>query len=185
MEADWEVEIGGDAPVIDATWPGFVDLRQESGRVVTLREVSALPSLANALARLNAAGSPVWTSKCDVWEEDTFDPDEMDAPASNRASALACYIDLLPVSDDEWRIPDQVIDACKATCARLHQVGLRRCRVDLIVRRAFTAKDCPYAITAYLTACGATLEEARTNLGAALRAFVDSILCGDDAVTDA
>jgi hypothetical protein len=27
MEADWEFEVGGDAPVIDALWPGFVDLR--------------------------------------------------------------------------------------------------------------------------------------------------------------
>ena len=26
MEADWELEIGGDAPVIEADWPGFVDL---------------------------------------------------------------------------------------------------------------------------------------------------------------
>ncbi len=28
MEADWEFEVGGDAPVIEAHWPGFVDLRQ-------------------------------------------------------------------------------------------------------------------------------------------------------------
>ena len=27
MEADWEVEIGGGAPVIDACWDGYVDLR--------------------------------------------------------------------------------------------------------------------------------------------------------------
>ena len=27
MEADWEVEVGGGAPVIEAFWPGFVDLR--------------------------------------------------------------------------------------------------------------------------------------------------------------
>ena len=32
MEADWEVEIGGGAPVIDALWPGFVDLRAARAR---------------------------------------------------------------------------------------------------------------------------------------------------------
>ena len=31
MEADWEFEVGGDAPVIDACWPGFVDLRRIPG----------------------------------------------------------------------------------------------------------------------------------------------------------
>jgi hypothetical protein len=30
LEADWEFEVGGDAPVIDALWPGFVDLRLPS-----------------------------------------------------------------------------------------------------------------------------------------------------------
>ena len=29
MEADWEFEIGGGAPVIDAPGPGFVDLQHE------------------------------------------------------------------------------------------------------------------------------------------------------------
>ena len=29
MEADWELEIGGDAPVIEAHWTGFVDLRAD------------------------------------------------------------------------------------------------------------------------------------------------------------
>ena len=29
MEADWEFEVGGDAPVIEALWAGFVDLRSQ------------------------------------------------------------------------------------------------------------------------------------------------------------
>jgi len=37
MEADWEFEVGPDtaglaAPVIDACWPGFVDLRHNPER---------------------------------------------------------------------------------------------------------------------------------------------------------
>ena len=27
MEADWEFEVGGEAPVIEASWEGFIDLR--------------------------------------------------------------------------------------------------------------------------------------------------------------
>jgi hypothetical protein len=179
VEADWEVEIGGDAPVIEVRWADFVDLRLEPGRVATLPEVSGRPALADALVRLNATGSPVWTSKSDVWEEGAFDPDEMDAPPGKGASALACYIDLLPRTDQEWLIPGQAVAACKTFCGRLRQLPLRSCRADLIVRRACIAPDShEHGITAYLSACGSTPEEARAILDAALVVFVDSILCG-------
>jgi len=67
MEADWEVEVGPEAPVIDALWPGFVDLRSAPRQAHTFPEVAQLPPLAAVLARLNAPASPVWTSRCDVW----------------------------------------------------------------------------------------------------------------------
>ena len=82
MEADWEVEIGGGAAVIEAEWPGFVDLRADAGRVVEIAEAAAFPPLAGLLLALNAAESPVWTSKCDLWEPEP--------------GARAIYIDMLP-----------------------------------------------------------------------------------------
>src|SRR5208337_4431139 len=98
MEADWEFEVGGNAPVIETHWPGFVDLRQNPERARQLPEAAQLPGLAEVLAKLNAVDSPVWTSKCDVWphlEPDEFDPDELDAPPGC-SYAMGCYIDLLP-----------------------------------------------------------------------------------------
>jgi hypothetical protein len=69
MEADWEFEVEGEtaaaeapipeAPIIDACWPGFVDLRRNPERAWDLPEARQLPALAEALARLNAAASPV------------------------------------------------------------------------------------------------------------------------------
>src|SRR4051812_38986462 len=53
MEADWEFEIGGDAPVIEANWKGFVDLCAHPERVSELTECGELPALAEALVRLN------------------------------------------------------------------------------------------------------------------------------------
>ncbi len=182
MEADWEVEIGGNAPVIDAHWGDFIDLRLEPGRVATLPEVSDLPALAPALLRLNSDASPVWTSKSDVWEQHTFDPDEMDAAPRTATSAIACYIDLLSRTDQEWRVHGQAVGACKTLRGRLRQVPVRSCRTDLVVRRACIAPDLPdHGITAYLTACGSTLEEARATLEVALTAFVDCVLWADDA----
>jgi hypothetical protein len=153
MEADWEVEIGGDAPVIQVRWSGFIDLRLSPERAPQLPEAAQLPALADTLIRLNASSSPVWTSKCDVWHPDTFDPDELDAPPGERNCFVACYIDLLPRDHQPW--PGHL---------------------DLIVRRACIAPGpLDLGVTAYFTACGLTPAAAATALASALAAFVDSL----------
>ena len=186
MEADWEFELGGDAPVIDALWPGFVDLRwtsQSSGdraaRLRTLPEPTQLPCLAATLEKLNAEHSPVWTSKCDFWPAllaDEFDRDELDAPAGSFAHAAGCYIDLLPKSDRQRQFPKSIAASCRYLCARLHTFLLRCCRVDLIIRRAqIEPGQLDLGITTYITACGPTPAEAMRTLEAALKAFADAL----------
>ena len=54
MEADWEVEIGGGAPVIDACWEGFVDLRETPNEAFHFSEAQQLIVLAEVLKTLNA-----------------------------------------------------------------------------------------------------------------------------------
>src|ERR1700691_2548698 len=108
MEADWEFEIGGDAPVIEAHWPRFVDLRIDPKQAGDLSEARELPGLADALARLNTTNSPVWTSKTDVFMPGAIDADELDATVDCAEHALSCYIDLLPRSDQQWVIPAKV-----------------------------------------------------------------------------
>ena len=185
MEADWEVEIGGQAPVIQAHWTGFIDLRLAPQRARQLPEAAQLPALADTLLRLNSSSSPVWTSKCDVWHPDTFDPDELDATPGERNCAIACYIDLLPRGDQPWPDPMHAVAACKTLCACLRVVDLRRCRADLIVRQASIAPGkLDLGVTAYFTACGSTQGEATPTLASALRIFVDAVLhpnCPADA----
>jgi hypothetical protein len=186
MEADWEFEVGGDAPLIEACWPGFVDLRwtPEStrnlpARVRSLPEVIQFPALAAVLDRLNSQHSPVWTSKCDFWPllgAEEFDADELDAPPACSAHAMGCYLDLLPKSDQQWPSPGAVEAACKELCARLHVAPLRCCRVDLIIRRAQIAPGLiDTGITAYITACGTAASEARAALETALTTFADAL----------
>jgi hypothetical protein len=189
MEADWEFEVGPDvagqaAPVIDATWAGFVDLEREPELARELPEAAQLPGLAEALIRLNQAASPVWTSKCDVWpslETGDFDPDELDAPPGSSAYAMGCYIDLLPRASRQWLEPGTTAAECKRLCLLLRALPLRCCRADLIIRRAISTqiaselKPQSLGVTAYLTSCGASQEGARQTLQAALSALVDAL----------
>jgi len=184
MEADWEIEIGDGAPVIDACWEGFVDLRQDPERAVELPETKELMALAHALASLNGPSSPVWTSKCDVWRPEAFDADELDAPAEAAKFAVACYIDLLPVSDRPWLVPGQATDCCRKLCERFHTLRRRCCRADLVVRRAYIVPGRgALGITAYFTACGPAIEDARSALASALAIFVEALLHEDAAST--
>ncbi|MGA3080581.1 MAG: hypothetical protein ABSD44_04270 [Terracidiphilus sp.] len=201
MEADWEFEVGGnvtapeapitkapirEAPVIDACWPGFIDLRLAPERAWHLPETAQLPALAEALVRLNDAGSPVWTSKCDFWphlKADEFDSGELDAPPGCSAHAIGCYIDLLPGSEQLWPQPAMAEVWCKQACDRLRGVPLRCCRADLVIRRAVIGPDSTeplrldLGITAYLTACGESSAEAERALQAALAALTDAVGC--------
>jgi hypothetical protein len=197
MEADWEIEIGPSAPVLEGRWDGFVDLREHPGgasnqvrtlirkRVQHLPEVEQFPAMAEALVRLNGFPSPVWTSKCDVWQLPgtiDLDPDEMNAQPEETASAWACYIDLLPTSDQQWghrwegspRVPTMAMQWCKAICARLRSMPLRCCRADLVIRLASIAPEqMDIGVTAYVTACGSTSDHAKAMLSTALDRFVD------------
>jgi hypothetical protein len=199
MEADWAVEIGPGSPVIEALWPGFVNLRFDprlpSGallkRAQDLTEAADLPGLAEALVRLNSLSSPVWTSKCDVWPVDAgeIDPYELEATPQEARFAQACYLDLLPRNnkdDRQWTTPEMAVLSCRSLCNRLHELPLSACRLDLVVRLAVIAPSfadhdltgpdlTDHGITAYLTACGATAPAARQRLALALAAFTDAL----------
>lgn len=184
MEADWEMELGTDAPVIDATWAGLVDLRSTPERVHEIAETRLLPGLAESLVQLNGHRSPVWTAKCDVWRvEEPVDPFELDAEPEETAVAMACYIDLLPRSDQQWHLPTRAADACKVITERLRAIELRACRVDLVVRLAQIAVNVQdLGITAYATACGTDETAARARLSAAVSVLADAATGAEGAL---
>jgi hypothetical protein len=190
MEADWEFEVGGEGPVIEALWPGFVDLRRSPELIDELPETAEIPALAVPLVKLNAKTSPVWTSKCGVWTENypesfdsgRLDPDEFDAPTGYMGHTIGFYIDLLPKRIEQWPSPDMVAASCKVWCKQFRTVQLRCCRVDLVVRRAFiTLGHFDLGVTAYLTACGESANGAKAVLEKATSPFTD-VLCGHSTV---
>ena len=173
MEADWEFEIGGDAPVMEGCWAGFVDLRTAPDRVGEIVETRRLPGLADALVRLNAEGSSFWTSKCDVFQPKEIDADELVAQADETDHRIACYIDLLLRSDQAWNVPLKAEGDCKQLCTLLRGIPLRCCRVDLVIRRAVVEGVNELGATAYFTACGRTEPDAGARLAECLAAFAD------------
>jgi len=165
MEADWEVEIGGGAPVIEALWPGFVDLRIAPERIVEITETADFAPLAALLLALNASDSPVWTSKCDRWEPE---PD-----------ALAFYIDMLPREGavfSEWQ---QAEGFCRTYVDRLNATALPdcgpNCSVELVVRQAVAGEAEGFGVTAYLSVKSKTGAEAAKMLGAVMAGFADAL----------
>lgn len=175
MEADWEIEIGGGAPIIEAHWSGFVDLGMNPKRISELSECHHLPRLAEALIKLNATDSPVWSSKTDVFEPEYIDPDEMDASADESVHAIACYVDLLLRKGHPWTTPLTAERACRQICGQLQAIELSRCRIDIVVRKASVGGVEEFGATVYSTACGPTPQDAKSRLGECLVAFTEAI----------
>jgi len=159
MEADWEVEIGGGAPVIEALWPGFVDLRSAPERVGEITEALVFPALGRFLSLVNGAASPLWTSKCDVWEPDDEEvASETTSPTGGtddaKESSLACYVDLLPRRGTLFAQWEEAEGFCRAWVERLEEDSLPFSRLDLIVRQAIAGDIEGFGITAYVSVMG-------------------------------
>jgi hypothetical protein len=178
MEADWEVEIGGDAPVIETDWPGFIDLSAQPQRISDIAEAETFLPLAGLLSALNRESSQVWTSKCDVWEPQSL--------------ALACYIDLLPRKGKVFAQWQQAEFFCREIVACLQGVDLieqipdrslegtmqssPECSIALVVRQAIAGQVVGFGITVYLSAIGASSAGATEALAYTMAAFADTLL---------
>lgn len=178
MEADWSVEVGGEAMVIDAHWAGFLDLRQTPEKITALEEVKRFPPLGWALKELNVLGGGLWTSKCDMWTliANHTDPDEMGAKPEDMRSGKACYLDVLLREQRTFTSFERQERWVRNLAKRLRAIELLKARIDLVIRRAVTKSHTGYGITVYCAGCGPTDEEAQVSLEQALRALVP-LLC--------
>jgi hypothetical protein len=158
MEADWSVEIGADLPVIAVPWEGFIDLRRAPSLANSLEETATAPALAQALGTLNAATSPVFTSKCDLWllTPDDIDPLEFGASREQAQQGIACYIDVVArdagvfasfAAHEAW---------VRAATAELCAIELPQARLDYVVRASSVDDFEGFAVTLYAAACAVT-----------------------------
>lgn len=137
MQADFSVELGRDAPVLEIPWHGpnvrYSDLKHHPELVLQIPEAQAYPELGSFLSRINAAGFPLATAKCDVWSSSEVAPEEEIFGDRKFAS----YIDLVFV---EWA------DQCsfekheafaKELCRLLGHAPEIAATVELVIRHCY------------------------------------------------
>ena len=157
MEADWAAEVGPDLPVIEADWPGLVDLRSDPQRVDAIPETAEHAAVRDALLQLNARDSPVRTTKCDVWTltAHEIDPLEFGCAPGSELVGLACYIDLVPVEPALFASFERHEAWARQAVKEMREAPSVAGRVDLVIRAARAAGGEGFAMTLYAAGCGA------------------------------
>jgi hypothetical protein len=182
MFCEWAVECGADDPVLVLPWSDpdepsrhFIDLRENPDDLDWLEEASQYPSLLHALRALNAARSPVFTAKCDVWKmsDDELEAlrHELDIIPEDGCCGLASYVDLL------WRERsifvsfhqhEQLMHRIARLAAPLeHPYAIIEC----VLRPALLDLTTPqegFAISLYVKAIGYDQQAAEARWGSAL-----------------
>ncbi|MGC2618847.1 MAG: hypothetical protein WA414_07370 [Acidobacteriaceae bacterium] len=180
MEADWSAEIGPDLPIIDADWPGFVELRNHPEALLEIPEAAPFPALRDALTALNATDSPLLTAKCDIWtvNPDELDSSEFDFPPAEASTGIACYTGRASYLDMLIRDPALAQSFAhheswvRAAVHHLRTLPITHGRVDLIVRAAVRDGQSGFGVTLYAAGCGRDTASAQTAWEAVVRAAV-------------
>ncbi|MGA7523537.1 MAG: hypothetical protein WBW84_13870 [Acidobacteriaceae bacterium] len=174
MEADWAVEVGGDAARIEVDWAGFLDLRRDAGLVDRIPETRNHPALSAVLLELNSPESPMFTSKCDVWKlaAGEIDPLEFDCEAGEAQEGLAGYIDVIARNSGSLRSFAEHEAWVRRAALALRRETVRRGRVDLVVRAATAGGVNGFGVTLYAAGCGMDSSAAETAWGEILRRAV-------------
>jgi len=139
MQADFSVELGRDAPALEVPWRSddphvrYFDLKIYPELVQQIPEAKAHPELATFLSRINAAGFPLATAKCDAWLSDEVAPEEEIFGDRKFIS----YIDLLFV-DQEDRCSFEKHEAfAQELCRLLSHAPEIAAAVEFVIRHCY------------------------------------------------
>jgi hypothetical protein len=179
MEADWDVEIGPDLPSITVPWDGFIDLRNGAGAATKeISEAVGHPALFDALITLNSRESPVFSSKCDVWEikQEEIDIYEFAARSESARRGFASYLDALLLDAERFQSFESHELWVRRITEDLRTHVLANCRADLVVRPATAHSLSGFGLTIYAAGCGREGPAAYAAWEAVLQATVDATM---------
>ncbi len=185
MEADWSVEIGGDAAVIETGWPGWIDIAQDRKRIALLDEVLNFPALGQAMENILSAKSRFLPTKCDFWRSDEpVDPYEFDAQPGTHHTSANCSLDLLPQPVTRWSNLLAAESWARAAVAAFQSIRCPGARVEIVLRQAFEQQQSGIGIALYASACGPTTAQAAEALIPALHHAVVVVCTADPDAED-
>lgn len=185
MLTEWSAECAADDPLIEVPWAAldgdlrWVDLRNDPNALDEISEADEHPALLAALRALNAARSPVYTSKCDVWQMDEEElghlRDELLLEEDVGAAGITSYIDLVFVDRTTFASRHQSEQMMHRIDRLARELPHSLAKLELVLRPAVVDLAMVhegYAITLYIKGCGVDEFEANERWSAALRDVV-------------
>jgi hypothetical protein len=139
MQADFAVELGRDAPALEIPWRSndpqvrYHDLKNHPELVQQIPEAVAYPELASFLSRMNAAGFPLATAKCDVWSSSEVAPEEEIFGDRKFVS----YIDLVFIDEEDRCSFEKHEVFVRELCRLLSHAPEIAATVELIIRHCY------------------------------------------------
>lgn len=190
MFAEWTAECSNDDPVIVAPWVSadhelaFVNLRTNPYDLAEIREADRFPALGRALRALNAARSPFFTAKCDVWplapeeDEDALESTRLELmlDEGEAAAGLRTYIDLIWRERIVFASAHQQTDRLERLVRRAEKLEHAESALQFVLRPALLDFGSPlegFATTVYVTALAPDIETATARLASALEDAVE------------
>jgi hypothetical protein len=160
MHADFSVELGRDDAALELPWSSadpavrYYDLKNHPELLQEIPEAMAHPELGAFLARINAAGFPLATAKCDAWASREVTPEEEIFGDRKFVS----YIDLV-FEDAVARCSFEKHEAfAKALCRLLSQTPEIPAAVEVVIRRCYYHGESSFLATAHEAGAGGGTE---------------------------
>jgi hypothetical protein len=178
MHADFAVELGREDAALELPWSSddgasrYYDLKRHPELVLQIAEAANSPELSAFLTRINAAGFPLRTAKCDTWFSNEISSEEEIFGAGQK---FVSYVDLVFASDEPRLSLERHETLAKSLCGLLQRAPEMAASVELVIRRCYYHPDdnpdessSGFCITAYVSGFGEDEVEARQRWSIAL-----------------
>lgn len=140
MQAEYDVELGREDPALELPWSSedgavrYHDVKGHPELVLRIVEAEAFPELGAFLRRMNAAGFPLQTAKCDVWYSQEISVEE---EIFGAACKLVSYVDLVFTAEDARASFERHEDLAQRICQLLQRAPEIAATVAFVVRRCY------------------------------------------------
>ncbi|MCU1219834.1 MAG: hypothetical protein JWN42_1031 [Candidatus Angelobacter sp.] len=143
MQADFSVELGSNDPALEFPWSSadpnvrYYDLKNHPELVHQIPEVKARPELGSFLSRINAAGFPLATAKCDSWSTTDVAPEE--ELFGDRK--FVSYVDLVFVDEANRCSLERHLEFAQDLCRLLGHSPEIAAAVEFVIRRCYYSRE--------------------------------------------